>query len=89
MKLEDQQRQSNIGLLALCMVTAAALFAFVIVVTIYMNAQARRDNCVQTYEGVRQVFKPFFRTKSVRSAKDQRNIDKFNHRIDELKGDCK
>ena len=49
---------------------------------------ARVASCVQTYNGVRQVFKPFFRTKSVRTAKEQRNIDKFNRRINQLIASC-
>lgn len=50
--------------------------------------RARVESCEHTYEGVRQVFKPFFRTKTVRTVKEQRNIEKFNARIDELKAGC-
>lgn len=48
----------------------------------------RLKSCMATYEGIRQVFKPFFRTKSQRTDDEQRQIDKFNQRVDFLKSRC-
>lgn len=62
---------------------------------VYLNDQRVNDiqkdrvkSCQRTYEGVREVFKPFFRTKRLRTEKEQANVDKFNARIDELKAGC-
>lgn len=50
--------------------------------------KSRIESCRSSYEGVRQVFKPFFRSKSQRTAKEQRNIEKFNRKVDDLKSTC-
>ena len=48
----------------------------------------RVTECVQTYEGIRDVFRPFFQPKSNRAPADQRNIDRFNKRIEQLEAAC-
>jgi hypothetical protein len=45
-------------------------------------------SCQRTYEGVREIFKPFFQPPKQRTHKQSRDIGKFNHRVDELKGRC-
>lgn len=45
-------------------------------------------NCLRQYESFRSVFRPFFRTKTQRTAKEQRNIDRFNNTVDNLKAGC-
>lgn len=48
----------------------------------------RVESCRLTYEGVRQVFRPFFRPVRVRTPKERHDIRKFNRRVDDLKADC-
>ena len=50
--------------------------------------QARIFSCQTTYEGIRQVLRIFARPKNQRTAKEQRDIDKFNRRVDQLKRGC-
>ena len=50
--------------------------------------QARQESCQHTYEGIRQVFRIFFRPADKRTRKEQRDIRRFNHRIDKLKAGC-
>lgn len=50
--------------------------------------RSRVESCELTYEGIRQVFRPFFRPKDQRTPKEQRDIRKFNRRIDALKASC-
>lgn len=64
-------------------------------IAVYLNSERVDDiqkdrvaSCQRTYEGVREVFRPFFRTKRLRTVKEQGNIDRFNARIDELKAGC-
>lgn len=47
---------------------------------------SRRQSCERTYEGIRQVFKPFL--SGPQTATQKKNIDKFNHRIDVFKSRC-
>lgn len=48
---------------------------------------SRLESCKTTYEGIREVFKPFFPAEP-RSVKEQRQLDKFNTKITELKLKC-
>jgi hypothetical protein len=50
--------------------------------------EQRLASCRQTYEGVRQVFLPFFPPPKGRTAAQQKNLDKFNRTVDRLKGRC-
>lgn len=50
--------------------------------------QSRIASCRQTYEGVRQVFRPFLRPPAKRSAKERRDVRKFNATVNELKRRC-
>lgn len=50
--------------------------------------QNRLVSCEQTYEGVREVFRPFFRPFKERTAKERRDIVKFNDTVDRLKARC-
>jgi hypothetical protein len=45
-------------------------------------------SCKRTYEGVREVFRPFFPPEDKRSAEQQKNITIFNRRIHFLKKHC-
>jgi hypothetical protein len=49
---------------------------------------SRLSSCFQTYEGVRDVFRPFFRPPKQRTAKERADIRKFNRTVDELKRRC-
>lgn len=49
---------------------------------------SRRISCERTYEGIRDVFRPFFRPPLVRTAKERRDIRKFNRIINGLKARC-
>lgn len=44
--------------------------------------------CRQTYEGIREVFRPFFPPKKGRTAEQQKDLDKFNNTVDDLKTKC-
>lgn len=48
---------------------------------------SRVASCRQTYEGIRQVFQPFF-PPAPRTASQQHDIDKFNQTIDTRKARC-
>ncbi|MDQ5821955.1 MAG: hypothetical protein M3540_10990 [Actinomycetota bacterium] len=50
--------------------------------------QSRIASCRQTYEGVRDVFRPFFRPPKERTAKERRDVEKFNRTVDRLKRRC-
>jgi hypothetical protein len=50
--------------------------------------QARVSSCRQTYEGVREVFLPFFPPKKDRTAEQQANLDKLDRTVDRLKARC-
>jgi hypothetical protein len=59
------------------------------------NIQRVRENrnnsiksCKANIEGVRQIFKPFF-PRTPTTLEQKKVIIKFNHRIDELKKNCK
>lgn len=63
--------------------------------TVYLNQRRvdeidkqRVTSCQRTYEGVRDVFRPFFRTKRIRTPREQRNVDKFNRTVNQLKARC-
>lgn len=63
--------------------------------TVYLNERRaaetdreRISSCVRGYEGTRSVFRVFFRRKSLRTPKQQQDIEKFNTRIDQLKAGC-
>lgn len=45
-------------------------------------------SCRHTYEGVREIFKPFFLPAKARTAKERHDIRKFNRRVDRLKANC-
>lgn len=76
------------------------LLAWIVVFTV-AAAYALRENrqrisdirsvrivsCHQTYEGVREIFRPFF-PPAPRTVKQQRDLDKFNRTIDQLKTRC-
>lgn len=49
--------------------------------------KSRVASCEQTYEGIRQVFKPFF-PPPPRSAAQQADLDKFNRTIAKRKAQC-
>lgn len=49
---------------------------------------ARRVSCERTYEGVREVFIPFFRPIKERTKAEQKDIDLFNKTVDGLKKRC-
>lgn len=48
---------------------------------------SRTSSCRRTYEGIREVFKPFFPPKP-RTGKEQEDLDKFNDTINRLKRGC-
>lgn len=50
--------------------------------------QNRISSCKRTYEGVREVLRPFFRPISERTPKERRDIKKFNDTVDRLKARC-
>lgn len=50
--------------------------------------ESRVSSCRQTYEGIRDVFKPFFRPMTDRTAKERKDIRKFNRVINRLKAGC-
>lgn len=45
-------------------------------------------SCERTYEGVREIFKPFFTPLDTQTPKQRRDIAKFNRRIETLKSRC-
>lgn len=50
---------------------------------------SRLSSCKQTFEGIREVFKPFEPKKGEKSTPEQRrNWIKFNNTIDKLKAKC-
>lgn len=73
---------------------AAAFVVGAIIFTGYNNDRirdiqfSRLVSCRQTYEGVRQVLRPFFRPLSERTPKERRDIEKFNDTVDKLKSQC-
>ena len=50
--------------------------------------KSRLTSCIQTYEGIREVFKPFFRPSKQRTDKEKRDIAKFNKTVNDLKAKC-
>jgi len=48
---------------------------------------SRLESCKRTYEGIGEVFQPFF-PKAPRTRKQQAELDKFNKRIDQLQQAC-
>lgn len=49
---------------------------------------SRVKSCKRTYEGVREIFSPFFPKKHQQTKKEKINIHKFNHTINFLKNRC-
>jgi hypothetical protein len=49
--------------------------------------ESRVISCKRTYEGIREVFGPFF-PPPPRTKEEQTNLNKFNNRIDDLKSRC-
>lgn len=50
--------------------------------------EARLSSCRQTYEGIREVFRPFFPPAAHRTAEQRRDVRKFNQTIDRRKAQC-
>jgi hypothetical protein len=48
----------------------------------------RITSCKHTYEGVREIFRPFFRPAPARTTKERHDIRKFNRIVDQLKAQC-
>lgn len=49
--------------------------------------QARLSSCERTYEGVREIFKPFLSAPPA-TAKQKKDRALFNSTVDELKANC-
>lgn len=49
---------------------------------------SRTSSCRQTYEGVREVFLPFFAPPEERTAEQKKNYKLFNDTINERKQNC-
>jgi hypothetical protein len=49
--------------------------------------QSRVDSCERTYEGIREVFKPFYPPKP-RTLKQIQDLETFNDTINNLKAHC-
>lgn len=49
--------------------------------------KSRTESCQRTYEGIREVLRPFF-PPPPRTETQQANLDKFNDKVDELKTNC-
>lgn len=49
---------------------------------------SRLESCISTYEGIREVFKPFF-PPPPRTKQQQADLDKFNKTINDLKLKCR
>lgn len=49
---------------------------------------SRVKSCKRTYEGVREIFAPFFPKKHHRTKTEKANINKFNHTITFLRNRC-
>lgn len=47
---------------------------------------SRLESCQRTYSGIQDVFEVFFSEEP--NAVEQKNIDKFNDRIEELRSQC-
>lgn len=50
--------------------------------------KSRLHSCQASYEGIREVFKPFFRPPDVQTAKEKADQLKFNSIIDRRKAKC-
>lgn len=50
--------------------------------------RSRVESCERTYEGVRLIFKPFLPPAGTRTPKQQRDLKRFNDRVDNLKARC-
>lgn len=50
--------------------------------------QNRVYSCQKTYDGIREVFKPFLSAPKKRTAQEQKDIDLFNKTIAHLKAKC-
>lgn len=50
--------------------------------------KSRLASCERTYEGIREVFKPFFPPKGKATPKQLSDQAKFNHTINRLKTRC-
>lgn len=50
--------------------------------------QNRVASCQRTYEGVREVFKPFFKPVKQMTPRELDNFTKFNRTVDRLKRRC-
>lgn len=75
--------------LAFLAVTVAYVVGLVLLERLVHRVNHERVvSCQRTYEGVREVFRPFFRKPAVRTAKEQRDIAKFNATVDRLKERC-
>src|SRR4051812_49774044 len=81
-------RRWQVGL-AFAVVTIAFVIQGVLLkLTIDDVNHDRVVSCQHTYEGVREIFRPFFRLAAERTAKEKRDIRKFNHTVDHLKARC-
>jgi hypothetical protein len=70
------------------------ILTFFVALGFYFNSQrvgdiqkSRVASCQQTYEGIREVFRPFFPPRP-RSKEQQANLDKFNRIVDRRKANC-
>lgn len=50
--------------------------------------ESRVISCRHTYEGIRQVFLPFFPPKGQRTRAQVQNLDKLNRTVNRLKARC-
>lgn len=49
---------------------------------------SRIESCRHTYEGIREVFRPFFPPRGHRTKRQRHQVTKFNHQVDRLKRGC-
>lgn len=50
--------------------------------------RSRVESCQRTYEGVREIFRPFFPPLKQATPKQRRDRRKFNRRVNQLKAHC-
>ena len=79
----------NLAVLALLLSCGVATLSWIANNSRIDDIQSSRvESCERTYEGVREIFRPFFRPPEKRTRKQRRDVAKFNRTVDRLKARC-
>ena len=78
-------RPIKVAFIAVTLLFFLTLAGFAWVINDIQNS--RESSCRQTYNGIREVFRPFF-PEPPRTKEQQADLDKFNNTIDRLMSGC-